>query len=110
MTLTVTDDDGATDTETAQVTASEAPASTVAFRAGAAKDANTTSATVVVPASVQAGDQLVLVATTNNRATRDDARRDGPCAAVRCDGTEMRSSVWTRTRPRHWPGRPCASR
>ncbi len=96
VTLTVTDDDGATDSETAQVTTTEPPASTVAFRAGAGKDANTTSATVVVPASVQAGDQLVLVATTNNAATATTPS-GWTLRSSAVDGTEMKSSVWTRT-------------
>jgi hypothetical protein len=97
VTLTVTDDDGASDTETAQVTTTEAPAATVAFRGGAARDANgTTSATVVVPSSVQAGDQLVLVGTTNNLATATTPS-GWTLRASAVDGSEMKSSVWTRT-------------
>ncbi len=96
VTLAVTDNAGASNTATAQVTTTAPPASAVAFRAGAARDANTTSAYVVVPASVQAGDQLVLVATTNNLATMTTPS-GWTLRASAVDGTEMRSSVWTRT-------------
>ena len=96
VTLTVTDNAGATAMETASVTTTEPPASTVAFRAGAGKDANTTSATIVVPPSVQAGDQLVLVATTNNTATATTPT-GWTLRSSAVDGTEMTSSVWTRT-------------
>ena len=96
VTLTVTDDDGASDTDSLSVTVSAAPAASVAFRAAAARDANTTSATVVVPTSVQTGDQLVLVGTTNNLATATTPSGWTLRGSV-VDSTQMRSSVWTRT-------------
>ena len=96
VTLVVTDNAGATNTTTAQVTTTAPPASAVAYRAGAGRDANTTSAYVVVPASVQAGDQLVLVSTINNLATMTSPS-GWTLRASAVDGTEMRSSVWTRT-------------
>jgi len=96
VTLVVTDNAGASNTTTAQVTTTAPPASAVAFRAGAGRDANTTSAYVVVPSSVQAGDQLVLVSTINNLATMTTPS-GWTLRASAVDGTEMRSSVWTRT-------------
>jgi PKD repeat protein len=96
VTLTVTDNAGATDTDTAQVIVTDPPASAVAFRGGAAKDVNATAATVVIPASVQAGDQLVLVATNNNTATATTPS-GWSLRGSAADGSEMRSSVWTRT-------------
>ena len=95
VTLTVTDNDGATDTDTLEVTVTEPPASTVVFRAAAATDANTTSASVVVPAGVVAGDRLVLVATTNSTATHTTPTGWTLLGSV--VDTTMRSSVWTRT-------------
>ena len=103
VTLTVTDDDGATDTDTLEVTVTTPPASTVAFRAGAATDASTTSATVVVPAGVQLGDRLVLVATTNTAGTHTTPAGWTVLGSV-VDGTEMRSSVWTRAAVDGVPG------
>ena len=103
VTLTVTDDDGATDTDTLEVKVTAPPASTVAFRAGAATDASTSSATVVVPAGVQLGDRLVLVATTNTAATHTTPAGWTLLGSV-ADGTEMRSSVWTRAAVTGVPG------
>jgi alpha-tubulin suppressor-like RCC1 family protein/chitodextrinase len=96
VTLTVTDDDTATGTDTRQVMVTNPPVTTVAFRAAAATDANTTSAAVVVPGSVQPGDQLVLVATTNTAATATTPA-GWTLLSSAVDGTELKSSVWTRT-------------
>jgi len=96
VTLTVTDDQGATDTETLTVTVPAPPASTLAFRAAAATYVNTTSASVVVPATVQVSDRLVLVAATNTAATHTTPA-GWTLLGSAADGTEMRSSVWTRT-------------
>jgi alpha-tubulin suppressor-like RCC1 family protein len=96
VTLTVTDDDSAADTDTLEVTVSQPLVSTVAFRAAAATDANTSSATVVVPAGVRAGDQLVLVATSNTAANATTPA-GWTLLGGAADGTEVKSSVWTRT-------------
>ncbi len=64
VSLTVTDDDGATNTVTHPVTVT-APVSPVAFRAAAGADANSNQVTVTIPASVQAGDALLMIATVN---------------------------------------------
>ncbi len=49
-----------------------------------------------MPASVQAGDQLVLVATTNTAATHTTPT-GWTLRGSAADGTQMRSSVYTRT-------------
>ncbi len=103
VTLTVTDDEGATDTDTATVTVDDTAAPAPAFRASASSDANTSSAAVVVPATVQAGDQLVLVATTNTAATHTTPA-GWTLRGSAADGTEMRSSVYTRTAVAGVPG------
>jgi PKD domain/Malectin domain len=68
VTLTVTDNDGATGTATKSVTVSAPPPVTnpIAFRATAGIQVNATSAKVTVPASVQTGDGMVLVMTSNS--------------------------------------------
>lgn len=103
ITLTVTDDDSATGTDSLQVTVTNPPVSNVAFRAAAATDANTTSASVVVPASVQVGDRLVLIATTNTAATATTPAGWALLSSA-VDGTEVKSSVWTRTAVAGVPG------
>jgi PKD repeat protein len=68
VTLTATDEDGASSSTSKPVTVT-APASPLAFRAAAGTDINSTLATVVVPASVRAGDSLALIATANTAVT-----------------------------------------
>jgi PKD repeat protein len=65
VTLLVTDDDGATDSETKEVTVSEpAPGDAVSFVAETSAAVSASSATLTVPAAVQTGDRLLLLATT----------------------------------------------
>jgi PKD repeat protein len=68
VTLTVTDNVGAPATATKSVTVAAPPPVTnpIAFRATAGNQVNATSASVTVPASVQPGDGLVLVMTSNS--------------------------------------------
>ena len=68
VTLTVTDNDGGTATATKSVTVTAPPPVTnpITFRDTAGNQANATSAKVTVPATVQAGDGLVLVMTSNS--------------------------------------------
>ena len=68
VTLTVTDNDGASASATKSVTVTAPPPASdpIAFRATAGNQANATSATVTVPASVPAGDRMVLVMTSNS--------------------------------------------
>jgi PKD repeat protein len=71
VTLTVTDDKGATGTTTSSVTVEPIPAGAgIAFRDSAqVTSRGTSSVSLTVPASVQAGDGLVLVLSTNSAVT-----------------------------------------
>jgi len=100
VTLTVKDNLGAEATANANVTVSSTPppAGAVAFRAGADAYSNSATPSVVVPASVSAGDQLVLIGTMN---VADTAIID-PAGWTRVDSVSsaantMQSFVWTKT-------------
>ncbi len=98
MTLTVTDNAGATNSTTRQITVAPAPAGTVAFRAAAGTNGNSLLSTVTVPATVQPGDAMVLITTSNNPG----AVINGPTGWTLVDGandatTSTQSYLWTRT-------------
>jgi PKD repeat protein len=98
VTLTVTDDSGATDAASQQVVAEVEPPPPVGpvWRATASVDASTSRPTITVPASVQAGDRLVLVVSTNRAATLTTPAGWTLLGTV-SDGTDVRS--WLLTRP-----------
>lgn len=96
VTLTVTDDDGATAQVTRQVSVSdEPPPAGVVFRAAASSGGNLVSASVGIPAAVQDGDRLLLVVTANRRATLTVPPGWSQLGVV-TDGTEVRSWLLTR--------------
>ncbi len=96
VTLTVTDDDGATDEATIQVEAI-APTAAALFRASATANSNSAAASVVVPAAVQAGDQLLLFITANLNTTVSTPA-GWTLLGTRQDGTpDLTSWVFTRT-------------
>jgi PKD repeat protein len=66
VSLTVTDDSGATVTDQRPVVVSAAPAAPVAFRGAAGFNNNATTASVTVPPTVQPGDGMLLVLTQNS--------------------------------------------
>ena len=67
VSLTVTDDDGGTNTRVSTVTVIDPTATpVVSFVAAAGTNANSTAPTVNVPASVLPGDTLVLITTLNS--------------------------------------------
>ena len=102
--LTVTDGDGETDTDSQVVQVTDVVPDGPAFRAAASSNANTTNASVVVPASVQVGDQLVLIVTIN-RSTTLSTPAGWTLLGQAADGTpDMMSFVFTRTANAASPG------
>ena len=97
VTLSVTDDSGATDEVARSVEAEDDPPPPTGpvWRASAGTDGNTARPVVTVPASVQADDRLVLVVTTNRAATLT-APAGWTSHATVSDGTEVRSWVLSR--------------
>jgi len=97
VSLEVTDDDGATDVATANVTVEQAnPAGAVDFVGSNAFQGNSTSPRVTVPASVQAGDQMVLFGSFGLL----DPGVTGPAGWAPVgtqDSASMTTRIWTRT-------------
>ncbi len=98
VTLTVTDNEGATGAVTTTVAARAPAVSTIAFvdAAASAATSTSTSASVTVPASVQAGDTLVLYAGVNVL----DPGLTGPSGWTQVgseSASSMSSTVWVRT-------------
>ena len=98
VTLTVTDDDAATGTASRQVTVTQPTAANVAFRASGGTNLNSTSPSLTIPASVQAGDVMVLFSTVN----RSDTTVTGPAGWTLVNSVSdatagVQSHLWTRT-------------
>lgn len=92
VTLTVTDNDGATASTTHDVTPFE---DQVAFIAAASSNANTATPKVRIPASVQAGDALVLYLTLNSN-TAPLTPPAGWTALDVIDGNGIQGRSWWR--------------
>ncbi len=94
VSLVVTDDRGATDTDTATVTV--APDSgAISFVGRTSTSANTNSHTVVIPTNVQPGDGLLLFHTQNNSATISEPTQvTGWTALDTVAGGYARTRVW----------------
>lgn len=91
--LTVTDDDGATNSATAKVRVSAK--STVSFQDAAAYNDNTKAASVTVPSSVRTGDGLLAFVSVNS----SDAPMTGPDGWTRVESDtnhSLRTSLWQR--------------
>ncbi|MGE0141409.1 MAG: PKD domain-containing protein, partial [Ilumatobacteraceae bacterium] len=94
--LTVTDDDGAPASTSASVTVVDGTAA-AAYRTSNARQSTNTTASVQIPAAVQAGDQLVLIVTANTASTLTTPS-GWTLLGTRDDGSpDMRSWVFTRT-------------
>jgi PKD repeat protein len=92
VTLTVTDDDGATDTETRQVNVTSV-ATSIGFVGSSSATANAKKVTVTVPPAVTAGNGLLLMATSANATTALTA----PAGWTLVDsgtGSQVQTRIW----------------
>jgi PKD repeat protein len=93
VTLTVTDNDGGTDTKSNEVTTTLA---SVAYVGSASTNGNRTTHSVTTPSGVQAGDTLLLFLTTNSSAATITASTGwSQVRAGSVDGLQAR--VWSKT-------------
>lgn len=96
ITLTVTDDKGATDSTTRNVTVTQPPAGTaISYVGSSTSNANAASPTVGVPGAVQAGDFLVLVGSYGTGDATPGTPAGWTAAGQRL-ASGMTSYVWTR--------------
>jgi PKD repeat protein len=108
-TLTVTDDRGATGATTQAVTVAVTPDPEIAFVGVSALNANQTSFRVTVPDGVQAGDGLLLIATTATTVTvGEPAGLTGwqVVSSVSMGGSNGATTVWQRVAADGDAGRP----
>lgn len=98
VTLTVTDDEGATGSLTREVLVEDQPppVSGPQWRATGSSDSNSVRPVVTVPGSVQSTDRLVLFVTANRAATLTTPSGWTVLGTV-SDSTDVRSWVLTRT-------------
>ncbi|NLE81215.1 MAG: PKD domain-containing protein, partial [Rhodococcus sp.] len=97
VSLTVMNSAGLGATATQQLTVSDPPsAGTIAFRAAAATNSNSASPSVMVPASVQSGDTLVLFV-TSGLDLAVTAPSGWTLLGTRLDAPDLRTSVLTRS-------------
>jgi PKD repeat protein len=94
--LTVTDNSGAPTTLAKQITVAPVPTSNIAYRASATASVNAAVAKVTVPASVLAGDALVLFATTNTNTNVTTAPAGWTFVGEQISGTETRTRLYTK--------------
>ncbi|SCL22600.1 Concanavalin A-like lectin/glucanases superfamily protein [Micromonospora rhizosphaerae] len=94
VTLTVTDDRGATDTATTQLTVAPI-AERISFVGQATANANVVTHSLVVPAGVQTGDALVLFLSQNTHATTGEPTGvTGWTRLDRIDGGNATTTAW----------------
>ena len=94
--LTVTDNSGAPTTLTKQVMVIPAPTSNIAYRASATASVNAALAKVTVPASVQAGDGLVLFATSNTNTNVTTGPAGWTFLGEQISGTDTRTRLYSK--------------
>jgi PKD repeat protein len=95
VTLTVTDNDGATGSASRDLVVSPPPASPITFRGAAGRTATFTSVTVTTPAAVQAGDAMALLVTTATPATVTPPAGWAPVTSV--TATDQTTTVYSKT-------------
>ncbi len=103
VTLTVTDNRGATGTANRQVTVALTPPSgSIAFRDSASVNRYTSTHTVTVPAAVQGGDGLVLLLTFANASSTigDPTGVTGWSEVSTVRGTSITTRVWQKVAAR----------
>ena len=93
VTLTVTDGEGATASTSRTVEVQPVPSSDVAFRDDSGYTGNTSRPVVTVPASVRAGDALVMVVTTGTATSHTPP--SGWVEVTRTTGASA-TTVWQR--------------
>lgn len=94
--LTVTDDDGATDTATGTAEPEEAPDAEVDFVAAESSNTNAREHTVTVPGQVQAGDTLVLTMSLNT-TSKTISNPSGWTVLESVGQSNVQGRLWTRT-------------
>ncbi|HEX9644572.1 MAG TPA: PKD domain-containing protein [Acidimicrobiia bacterium] len=103
--LTVTDNDGAVDSTSSQVTVDDTVPANPIFRASASTNGNLITSTLTVPGSVQQGDVLVLVVTVNRNTSVNSAPAGWTLLGTEQDGSpDMESWLYTRTAPAGYGG------
>jgi PKD domain/Laminin G domain len=93
VTLTVTDDRGATHSSTVNVTV-EPAAEIISFVGRSVSNGNAVTHTVTVPAAVQAGDGLLLFESQNTHAAVTSLSGDGWSLLQSIDGGYATTRVW----------------
>jgi len=91
-TLTVTDNTGATATATTQATPSTAPLTPIGFRAATGVNKVSAAPALTVPGSVQAGDRLLLIASSGTATTQ--AAPAGWAQVAQQASSTMLTTIW----------------
>jgi PKD repeat protein len=93
--LTVTDDKGATATTSLSVSPAPLPVSPIAFRATASVNKVSAVPAVTVPSAVQAGDELLLIATSSTATSQ--AAPAGWTSRGTANSSGVLTTVWEKT-------------
>ena len=96
VSLTVTDNNGAPTTLVKPVSVVAVPPSNIAFRGSASSSTNVAVAKVTVPASVQAGDELLLFATTNTNTNVTAGPVGWTFVSEQISGTDTRTRLYSK--------------
>ena len=96
MALTVTDDDGAPTTLTKQVSVVAVPPSNITYVARRTASLNASVAKVTVPASVAAGNEMLLFATTNTNTNVTTGPAGWTFVGEQISGTDTRTRLYSK--------------